>query len=249
MHTLNEIYDKVGNGAIEINQTKALAGDITPGDAPGFPVSITQPGSYRLTGNLTVPVDVHGIEVTTNDVKIDLNGFAIIGPTVCSGTPLTCSDNSGRGIYAEDWDNISVFNGTVRGMGGGVVLGDNSRVERVQAISNHGAGISARGGSLVTGVIASYNGSVGIGVSGGVVSGNTTTYNGNFGIYVSGVSGATVLGNLSSYNGDYGLLSYSGRCGYANNVLISNNGLNSTNPQSYNCDQMGPNVCGSALCP
>jgi len=43
------------DGVIPINQVRALAGNTTPGDAPGFPVTISQPGSYRLTGNLTVP--------------------------------------------------------------------------------------------------------------------------------------------------------------------------------------------------
>lgn len=40
-------------GVIQINQARALAGGVTPGDEPGFPVTISQPGSYRLTGNLT----------------------------------------------------------------------------------------------------------------------------------------------------------------------------------------------------
>src|SRR5438046_162421 len=38
------------DGVVEINQARALAGGVTRGDAPGFPVTISQPGSYRLTG-------------------------------------------------------------------------------------------------------------------------------------------------------------------------------------------------------
>src|SRR5579871_4839018 len=43
------------DGVVLIDQSHALAGNITPGDAPGFPVTISQSGSYRLSGNLIVP--------------------------------------------------------------------------------------------------------------------------------------------------------------------------------------------------
>jgi hypothetical protein len=39
------------DGVILIDQNKALAGNVTPGDTPGFPVIISQPGSYRLDSN------------------------------------------------------------------------------------------------------------------------------------------------------------------------------------------------------
>ena len=37
------------DGVIEINQAKALAGGVTAFDGPGFPVTVTAPGSYILT--------------------------------------------------------------------------------------------------------------------------------------------------------------------------------------------------------
>ena len=37
------------DGVVLIDQNHALAGNITPGDGPGFPVTLSQPGSYRLT--------------------------------------------------------------------------------------------------------------------------------------------------------------------------------------------------------
>ncbi|NWG73776.1 MAG: hypothetical protein HXY24_04090 [Rubrivivax sp.] len=40
------------DGEILITQAKALAGNVTPGDAPGFPVTISQPGKYKLAGHL-----------------------------------------------------------------------------------------------------------------------------------------------------------------------------------------------------
>src|SRR5581483_7661707 len=41
------------DGVIEINHARALAGGVTASDLPGYPITIDQSGSYRLTGNLT----------------------------------------------------------------------------------------------------------------------------------------------------------------------------------------------------
>lgn len=40
-------------GVIEINQAGVLAGNITPGDTPGFPATLSLGGSHRLTGLCT----------------------------------------------------------------------------------------------------------------------------------------------------------------------------------------------------
>ena len=62
-----------------IDQNKALAGNVTPGDMPGFPITLSVPGSYKLTGNLVVPGGLNGIEITSDNVTLDLNGFRIAG--------------------------------------------------------------------------------------------------------------------------------------------------------------------------
>src|SRR5882724_9755177 len=92
------------DGVILIDQNRALAGNVTPGDAPGFPVTISQPGSYRLSGNITVPdVNTTAIQITAEYVTLDLNGFSIIGPNVCTPNPTTCSaPGSGTGVLAGD---------------------------------------------------------------------------------------------------------------------------------------------------
>jgi hypothetical protein len=64
-----------------ITQAKAMAGDVTPGDAPGFPVSITRPGSYRLTTNLRTSSGP-AVEIVADNVSLNLNGFSIIGSNV-----------------------------------------------------------------------------------------------------------------------------------------------------------------------
>src|SRR5256885_13905531 len=88
------------DGAVLINQSAALAGNVTPGDTPGFPVTISVSGSYKLSGNLTVPdANTSAIQISADHVTIDLNGFSIIGPVVCTGFPITCTPHgSGSGI-------------------------------------------------------------------------------------------------------------------------------------------------------
>src|SRR5437660_10259917 len=58
--------------------------NVSPGDTPGFPVTISQPGSYRLSSNLTVPdANTTAILITSDNVTLDLNGFSIMGPVFC----------------------------------------------------------------------------------------------------------------------------------------------------------------------
>jgi hypothetical protein len=90
------------DGVIEINQELALAGGITPGDAPGFPVSLTLPGSYRLTGNLDISAqpsaeNLTAIEILSSFVTLDRNGFALLGPTISSGSPTSSCSPLGTG--------------------------------------------------------------------------------------------------------------------------------------------------------
>src|SRR6266446_3470936 len=100
------------DGVVLIDQNRALAGGVTPGDTPGFPVTISLAGSYRLSGNLTVPnANTTAILITADNVTIDLNGFSIIGPTVCSGSPpvTSCSPTgTGHGVDGGTHDYITV---------------------------------------------------------------------------------------------------------------------------------------------
>src|SRR5438132_11721141 len=107
------------DGIVLIDQNRALAGGVTPGDAPGFPVTISLAGSYRLSGNLTVPnATTTAIQITADNVTIDLNGFSIIGPTVCvsgpgGGAVISCSPTgAGTGVLAIQLRNVTVVNGT-----------------------------------------------------------------------------------------------------------------------------------------
>ena len=169
------------DGVVLINQASALAGNVTPGDTPGFPITISQSGSYKLSSNLTIS-DPFGtvIFINADNVTMDLNGFSIIGPSVCNGhgntptTSCTISNTESVGIDASEHTGIKVLNGYIRGMGfvGLVCLGD-IHVEGINASLN-ASGIQATG--VIIHNIMNYNLIVGFN-GGGVVAGNVA--NGN----------------------------------------------------------------------
>jgi hypothetical protein len=77
----------------------------TPGDATSLFI-IRQPGSYYLTTNLTVSTG-DGIDINTNNVTLDLNGFTIAS---------TAASATGNGILlASGLSDITIYNGHIRG--------------------------------------------------------------------------------------------------------------------------------------
>ncbi len=69
MKTMSEVEPRIA-----INATN------TPGDADSV-FRISQSGSYYLTGNVNGIAGKRTIELATNDVRIDLNGYSLIGIT------------------------------------------------------------------------------------------------------------------------------------------------------------------------
>ncbi len=193
----------LGAGELEINQTCAELTGCFPGDAPGFPVTIDAPGTYRLTSNLDVPdAGTTALQATAVDanVTIDLGGFAIQGVVNCSGVPVSTCAPAGAGIGVFAQGAVRVRNGFVTGMGShGVYLGFVGSVEDVIVRKNGGNGIGGGDGISVRGVTANSNGLRGISlgiesvvthssaignrqggivVTGGVVSENAVARNG-----------------------------------------------------------------------
>jgi hypothetical protein len=127
-----------------------------------LPFTISHAGSYYLTDNVTASGDTAGLVIASDDVTIDLNGFALIGGG--GGTVA--------GIYAPAFQkNLCVRNGTVRGWTkGGVRLinARNSRVEKLLVSNNtNDSGISIQQGSIVVDCAAYNNPNSGIYTSGG----------------------------------------------------------------------------------
>lgn len=186
------------DGVVLIDQTRALAGNVTPGDAPGFPVTITQPGSYRLSGNLNVPADAFGIVIQSDHVTIDLNGFRIAGEG--GGLGIATLNNFNVGLPLS---GIAVRNGTITHFVTAVLLVSSpdrgaAEVQQIRAIDNSTNGIIVGGPAIITGNIAVGNA---LGISAGpnaTISGNTSSRNSQEGFFV--VCPATVVGNAATSN-------------------------------------------------
>ena len=254
------------DGTKLIDHAKALAGGTTPGDAAGYPVTISQPGSYRLSSNLLQPdpnTDV--IVITASNVTLDLNGFAILGATECSAdrSPTCVGGGSavtilqpGRGIVGGDnLSNVTVRNGTVQGMGnaGILLIGGGILVEYVHARSNAFGGIMIRAGEDLTSSIAQHN---------------TAQRNGRgnspAGIFIG--PGIMVERGMARYNvADFNTYGIEIRMGSASHNVVTNSftGLSLTTVASFfgnvlfdndfhfqpgGAINLGQNQCGSAAC-
>ncbi len=244
------------DGVTEINQARALAGGVTPGDTPGFPVILDQPGSYRLTGNLTVDHQYTTvIEVSASHVTIDLNGFSLVGLNACDKATATCTYPGGAsGVNATsgiNTTNTTVKNGTVRGMSeNGIHLGPGGRVDNVMAYHNGISGLVVIQG-VIRNSVATENGAFGIQSIGSVVVNSVAQE--NFDIGISGVRGSVIIDSRAAKNTGYGLVlgssgSFEGPGAYKGCNLQDNNGGNA-NAQVSGGIQIGINLCGAALCP
>lgn len=133
LKTLVEVEPRV-----VINQTN------TPGDANSV-FRISQPGSYYLGGNVSVPTGRRGIEIAASGVTVDLNGFEIVG----AGGSL-----DGIGVDGTVQNAVAIRNGGIRQMGGsGINLPGAATsgllIERVVVSDGGGAGILAGAGVIV----------------------------------------------------------------------------------------------------
>ena len=225
------------DGVVLINQSQALAGNVTPGDTPGFPVTLSQAGSYRLTGDLIVPdANTTAIRITADHVTLDLNGFAIVGPTVCTSSPANCPPIAqGIGIQADNGPTADgprgtkILNGTVRGMGstGIFITGAGSVVERVVVDSNGGGGVLIAGSVIESS--ATRNGTFGILAT--IVRDCYVTDNHDIGIQLDGIGGVAT-GNIASFNGSHGILSPNGTVSGNTAVRNAAFGISATCPSS-----------------
>jgi len=220
------------DGVIEINQARALAGGVTPGDTPGFPVSITQAGSYRLTGSLETG-NLPGIDISANDVTLDLNGFSlgsdfVGGPSFgirggASNRNIRVENGLVRLFLAEgiDLGNRSIVrNVRVESCGGGILLGNDSEVTSCLSRDNGKQGIRVGDNSKVINSTAIDNSFDGIEAGDNcTLTGNTVYSNSQDGIDAG--SGCTVSGNVVGSNSARGIAVLAG-CVLANNTAHSN---------------------------
>ncbi len=103
---------------IELSQTTA------PGDADSV-FRISEPGSYILTGDVVVPFDTTGIEIASDDVTLDLNGYTIRGVEGSFGVGVGVPDASDG---SATFSNLVVRNGVIRDVLTAVDVIDNALV-------------------------------------------------------------------------------------------------------------------------
>jgi hypothetical protein len=123
--------------------TYALAETTNSSAITSLPATITTQGIYCLTGDLTTSMTSgNAITINTNNVTIDLNGHKLGGFAAGAGT-------NAYGIYANQRQNITIRNGTVRGFMLGIVHDDASSytgssghlIEDIRADGNTVAGM------------------------------------------------------------------------------------------------------------
>ncbi len=246
------------DGAIQINQARALAGNVTAGDTAGFPITINTSGYYVLTSNLVVPnQNTTAIVINANNVTIDLNGFAMLGPNVCAtdgfspAQPCTApagSTYAGIGVDGGSQtpntvSNTRVINGTIDGVGGMGIFGNvNMRIEGVN-VSNCGSyGIYTFGG-LIKDVLVRACGNTGIATSGALITNSRSLFNRGYGIWT--MAGSVLTGNIVMQNLSYGFV-LTPDTRYTNNLIDGNN---NGGPQISSGTAAGVNTCGTAACP
>lgn len=126
------------DGVVLINQSTVMA-------AGGFPYTISQPGSYKLSGNLQAPAGSNGIVIAASNVTLDLNGFTIFGSSIGLGTGVLLSArNSPKAT--------TVRNGTISGNGLFVDLEgtlSGTVLENLTLIDLSGGGDAEFGGSVI----------------------------------------------------------------------------------------------------
>ena len=234
-----------GKTLTEVEPRTAINATNTPGSSSSLFV-ISQPGSYYLPANMTVPTGKNGIEITASNVTVDLNGFTITGQT-----------GSTIGIYAVDRQHLRITNGSISGMGAyGIYLASVSITPKQQTIDH----VSVRN--------CGYDG---IEFSDGVISDCQVTGNNGIGIFIyrthaTVVERCTASGNTSygiemfvgsmrdcsaTGNGGTGLYcsmgTITGCFSSKNDVGFGGDGINISNCTAYDNTTTGISVGGNAL--
>lgn len=260
---------EAGDGRIEINQACALAGCFV-GDNPGFPVTLNGGDSFVLTSNLDVDGTTSAITTGSSGRVLDLNGFEIAGPGLCSaainGTTqllisVSCSGYTAgtSGVVGPD----TVINGSIRGfdMGIGPSAGTAFRVHGVKIWQNFtGIEASDRRLLLTDSVIMR---SQDYGVAGQATGSNYTVRSCIFerntrGMYLANgvVSESVFVQNDEGLRSNVGGTALAVSNSFQRNgtgisgqdVAYRSNAFNS-NTTDAGGRNLGDNVCDSAVCP
>ena len=167
------------------------------------PISITEPGNYRLNTNLVgAGATETVILILSSDVTLDLNGFSVTGL---------------ENVIVANGSNVAILNGTVSNADDQAISigGSNCRVEKLR--------IGGRDGMLLdrncivkdNTVQAAHRGIVCL-FGGCVISGNTVSTNSE--VAIGATNSSLVVGNTATSTGNIAL-GADDTTGYAQNVL------------------------------
>lgn len=166
-----------------------------------LPYTISQPGAYYLTTNLSSStLNANGITINSDHVTLDLNGFELAGYD--DGT-------AGDGIYIMGLQtNIVIRNGTIRNWRDEGINGVNtsgSIFENLRLLDNDADGLLVNDYNLVLNCIGSRNGNDGLDTDDGCVIKNcTAALNGDNGI--EGDDGCTIIDSAGIQNTGEGVV-------------------------------------------
>jgi hypothetical protein len=261
----------VGIGIVAILASGARGGPLDPTAPPSstlpqieprmpidhVPFTISQTGSYYLTGNLAVAfVGQNGITVNANHVSIDLNGFQLLGAGT-TGTGILVGPGPLYGLALKNgalggWNlAIDAANGrqdefsdlALSGNAGGIQIGDGSEAWRINSSYNTGTGIILGSHDAVSDSVIVGDG-IGIYASASANGGQILTNivegnNGLYGIAVSG-TGWRVEGNNVAHNGGSGILVNGTENVVVRNTMTQNSLGNSIAAGNYGPIEGGP---------
>ena len=172
-----------------------------PGSATAMHV-ITSPGSYVLTGNLVGTGDIAAIEVASDNVTIDLNGFALIAESAGAASAID---------FPAEQHSIAIRNGTIKGWGAHAIRGWNCKdcqVRRILATDNSLGGgysvIQLGESATVSECTVGNAGFTGIQVSAGSLIEDCVAVWCGQGFELSGEN-YTIVRSVARYNGGYGI--------------------------------------------
>ena len=196
-----------------ITHDKALAGSVTPGDTAGYPITISQPGSYKLMSNLVVPYGQRGIEIAASGVSLDLNGFNIIGAGSCSQDyntrVVSCVSSAETAInIGSAGVGTVVRNGGIKGFNTGIYA-SGATLEDLTISQIGNEGILGGGLPYVTTVRRTrvdLTGVYGIGLDRGIVESCHVSRSGKYGIAAQAAQMVMVLDSSSRMNRVYGIV-------------------------------------------
>ncbi len=200
------------DGVVLINQASVMA-------AGGFPLQISEPGSYKLSGNLIVPAETNGIVILGSDITLDLNGFRISGPITCQGQICSSHTNDTRGIFYLS-TTTTIRNGHIGGFSTGIlgeqvsgsiedihitntsafgIIALNASVRHNEVFRTGGFGLACTECAVLENIVL-FNAKGGINLGGGIFGGNIVGSNGGTNVFL----GQTVVSQHNNSCNDSG---------------------------------------------